>query len=37
MNNIKMLYHDIIFLSKGIHGNKPSEPKEYDIVTNCIF
>ena len=31
MKNIKMLYYDRIDISEGIHDNKKSESKEWDI------
>ena len=37
MNNIKMLYYNIIDVSKGIHGNKASESKEHDICHYLYF
>ena len=37
MNNIKMVYYDIIDLSEGIDVNKTSESKECDICHYCYF
>ena len=37
MNNIKMVYYDIIDVSEGIDVNKTSESKECDICHYCYF
>ena len=37
MNNTKMLYYDRTGISVGIHGNKASESKEYDICHYLHF
>ena len=37
MNNIKMLYFDIVEVSEGIDVNKTSASKEYGICSYCCY
>ena len=37
MNNIKMLYFDIVEVSEGIDVNKTSASKEYGICYYCCY